>query len=232
MNFYNNKLNAKKYLSILNKYSKSFSREFLIKNFGIFMADKSFYRMLVCYKLLNETKKVNGDVVEFGIWNGNNLFTIKKIIDFLKVKKTVIGYDNFKGFPNPPRKNKNYKVGRLGAYAGDKNLIKYIIKFYNFKNIKIIDDDIMNLEKHLKSFSKLSFIYIDCNVYKPVTKIFELLNHRLSMGGIIAFDEANYKKSSGEGRAMNKFYLKNKNKYKKITLKKFYQPDVYLKKIR
>ena len=74
MNFYNNKLKAKKYFSILKKYPKSFSKRFIIKNFGIFLGDKSFYRILACYELLNQTKKIKGDVVEFGIWNGNNLF--------------------------------------------------------------------------------------------------------------------------------------------------------------
>jgi len=230
MNFYNNKLSAKEYFSIFKKSQNKFSKEFIIKNFGTFIGDKSFYRMLVCHKLLNETKKVKGDIVEFGIWNGNNLFTIKKIIDFLKVKKKLIGYDNFKGFPNPP--NIKSKKNKVGIYAGDKKFINYIIKFYKFKNIKIIDDDIMRLKRYLKSFSKLSFIYIDCNVYEPVAKIFELLSNKLSVGGIIAFDEGSYDKFSGEGKAMNEFFLKNKHKYKKINLKKFYQPDVYLKRIR
>ena len=87
MNFYNNKLTAKKYISILKKNNKTFSKEFLIKNSGIIMGDKSFYRMLAMHDILKSLKKVKGDIVEFGVWNGNNLFAIKKIIDFLKSKK-------------------------------------------------------------------------------------------------------------------------------------------------
>lgn len=233
MNFYSNRLKAKKYFDILKKYPKSFSKKFIIQNFGIFLGDKSFYRILACYELLKQTKKVKGDVVEFGIWNGNNLFAMKKIIDFLKIRKKVIGYDNFKGFPNPASlKNKKSKKNRLGIYAGDQNLINYIIKFYKLRNIKVINDDILNLKKHLKLFSKLSFIYIDCNIYGTTVKILDLLNSKLSIGGIIAFDEGNLSKFSGEGKAITEFYLRNKNKYKKIILKKFYQPDVYLKRIK
>lgn len=232
MNFYSNKINYKRYLKILNHYNKPFSKEFILKNFGLFVGDKTLYRLLLCYQLLLETKKVKGDVVEFGIWNGNNLFTLKKILDFIKVKKKVIGYDDFKGFPNPRPKYRKVKKGNLGLYSGDMNLIKYIINFYKLNNIKIINDDIMNLKKHLKSFSKLSFIYIDCDIYKTTAHIFKLLNKKLSVGGIIAFDEANNNKKSGEGKALREFYLENKKKYKKIVLKKFYQPDVYLKKIK
>ena len=223
MNFFNNKLNAKSYLKILKQYTKTPSKEFIIKNYGAFIGDKSFYRFLVCYKLLNKTKRTPGDVVEFGAWNGNNLFVIKKILDFLKSKKKVIGYDHFKGMPKAD--NRNY-------LKGDKEFIKYITKFYNLKNIRIIDDDIMNLNKHVKSFSKLSFIYIDCDLYKTTAEILKLLNHKLSVGGTIAFDEGNHNKRSGETKAMTEFFIRNKKKYKKILLKKFYQPDVYLKKIR
>ena len=232
MNFYDNKMDFKDYIDIIKNYSSEFSKEFIIKNYGIFIGDKSFYRTLSCFELLSKTKKVKGDIIEFGIWNGNNLFTLKKIIDFLNLKKNIYGYDNFLGFPNPLPKLKKVKKGKLGAYAGDPNLIEYIIKFFNFKNIKIINDDILNLKKHKKKFKKISFIYIDCDVYEPVTLILNELVDKLSIGGIIAFDEANKNKSSGEARALNDFFIKNKKNFKKFVLKNEYQPDVYLIKIR
>ena len=223
MNFFNGRLNAKRYLKVIKQYTKTFSKEFIIKNYGSFIGDKSVHRFLVCFELLNKTKKIRGDVVEFGVWNGNNLFVIKKILDFLKSKKKVIGYDHFKGMPKAD--NHNY-------FKGDKKFINYITKFYRLKNIRIINDDIMNLKKHVKTFSKLSFIYIDCDLYKTTAEILNLLNRKLSVGGIIAFDEGKRGKRFGETKAMNEFFIRNKKKYKKILFKKFYQPDVYLKKIR
>ena len=52
------------------------------------MGDKSFYRILKLSELFIDLKKVNGDIIEFGIWNGNNLFAIKKILEFYDLKKT------------------------------------------------------------------------------------------------------------------------------------------------
>ena len=46
--------------------------------------------------------------MEFGVWNGNNLITIKKIFDFLKIKKNIIGFDNFKGMPTADKKKLFY----------------------------------------------------------------------------------------------------------------------------
>ena len=58
--------------------------------------------------------------------------------------------------------------------------------------------------------------------------ILDNLDKKLSKGGIIAFDEALKNKLSGEGKALNEFYKKNRKKYKIVKLKKNYQPDIYL----
>ena len=220
-NFYNNKLTAKRYFNIIKNYKKPFSKTFILRNFGLFIGDKSLFKILKCFELIEQIKNIKGDVVEFGVWNGNNLVTMKKIFDYFKIKKNIIGYDNFKGMPTPDKKN--YFVGEI-------DLINYIKKFFRLGNIKIIKDDIMNLEKHYKDFPKLSMIYIDCDLYKTTSKILETLSDKLNKKGLIVFDEANFNINKGEGKAAREFYKKNKKKFDKIILKKYYQPDLILRK--
>ncbi len=229
MNFYNNSLTSRKYVSLI-KRKKINNKDFIFKNQAMLMGDKSFYRILKLQELLKDLKNVNGDIIEFGIWNGNNLFAMKKVLEYLDQKKKIFGFDNFMGFPNPVGYNKNKK--NKGIYAGDPKLIKFIINFFKFKKIEIINDDILNLDNYLYKFNRLSFIYIDCNVYKPVKKILELLEKKLSVNGYIAFDEGQNNIKSGEGRALNEFYKKNKKKFRLLKLKKNYQPDILLKKIK
>lgn len=221
MNFFSNNLSSKNYLKILKN---SFSKKFILQNSGILIGDKALYRQIKILEIIEKTKKIRGDIIEFGIWNGNNLFFIKKVVDYYKLKKKVIGYDNFSGFPNPAKLKKSKK----GKYIGKPELIKKIIKFFNIKNIDIINDDIMNLEKYSKKFKKISFIYIDCNVYEPVIKILETFDNKILKGGIIAFDEAQNKNNKSEGIAMMEFYNSNKKSYKLIKLNKNYQPDAIL----
>ena len=221
MNFFGNNLSSKNYLNILKN---NFSKKFILQNSGMLIGDKALYRQIKILEIIKKTKKIRGDIIEFGIWNGNNLFFIKKVIDYYKLKKKVIGYDNFSGFPNPAKLKKSKK----GKYIGKPELIKKIIKFFNIKNINIINDDIMNLEKHSKQFKKISFIYIDCNVYEPVIKILETFDNKILKGGIIAFDEAQNSQNKDENRAMTEFLCHRKKKYKLIKLKKNYQPDAIL----
>jgi len=221
MSFFNNNLTSKKYFEILKN---NFSKRFILENFGMLLGNKSFYRFLKLSEILLKTKNVKGDIIEFGIWNGNNLFTIKKISDYYDLKKKIYGFDNFSGFPNPPK----FKKKKTGKYIGKPKLIKKMITFFNLQKIFIVNDDIMNLPKYRKKFNKISFIYIDCNVFKVVDMILNELNHKISKGGVIAFDEARNKFNKDEGKAMMKFYMKNKKNYKLLKLNANYQPDAIL----
>ena len=221
MSFFKNNLTSKKYFEILKN---NFSKRFILENFGMLLGNKSFYRFLKLSEILLKTKNVKGDIIEFGIWNGNNLFTIKKISDYYDFKKKIYGFDNFSGFPNPPK----FKKKKTGKYIGKPKLIKKMIKFFNLQKIFIVNDDIMNLPKYRKKFNKISFIYIDCNVFKVVDMILNELSHKISKGGVIAFDEARNKFNKDEGKAMMKFYMKNKKNYKLLRLNANYQPDAIL----
>lgn len=221
MSFFNKKLNSKNYFKILDN---NFSKKFILENFGMLIGDKSLYRLMKLSEILIKTKNVKGDIIEFGIWNGNNLFSIKKMADYNKINKRIYGFDNFSGFPNPQKLKKKIK----GKYIGRPQLIKKIISFFKLRNIQIFNDDIMNLSNYMKIFNKISFIYIDCNVYKVVEKILNETNNKISSGGIIAFDEARNRFNKDEGRAMMKFYNKNKKIYKLIKLNPNYQPDAIL----
>lgn len=225
MNFYSNKLSSKKYLKVIRR-KKKLSKEYILQNFGSLIGDRSLFKFLVCFELLKKTKKIKGDIVEFGVWNGNNLLSLKKIHDYLNLNKKIIGYDHFKGMP------KDSRDFFRNSFHGDIRFLKKLIKFFGFENIRLINDDILNLKNNLNVFKKLSFIYIDCDLYLTTKKILELLSRKLSKGGVIVFDEGNQNiKKSGETRALKEFLKKNKKNFLKKYLRKGYQPDVYLEKI-
>ena len=218
--FFSNKLKANKYFSILKKYKKSFSRDFILKNYGLFIGDKALFKLLKIFELMKEIKDVKGDVIEFGVWNGNNIILMKKIADFLKINKKISGYDTFKGMT---------KADGGNLFKGDIHLINYITNFFKLKKIKIIKDDILNLKKNFNKIPKLSLIYIDCDMFKTTDLILKLLHKKLSKNGLIVFDEALLGKG-GEGKAAKLFFSKHKSNFTKLVLKKNYQPDLVFKK--
>ena len=90
----------------------------------------------------------------------------------------------------------------------------------------------MNLKDHRKKITNLSLIYIDCDIYNVTKNILETLKDKITKNGLIVFDEGNFNVRRGEGKAAKEFFDNNKKKFKRIKLKKFYQPDLIFKKIK
>ena len=81
-------MNTKKYKKITNLTKKhNFSNFDLISNYGLTLGDKNIYNIFTMFKIIERISKIKGDIIEFGVWRGNNSFMIKKIINFLKIKK-------------------------------------------------------------------------------------------------------------------------------------------------
>ena len=78
--------------------------------------------------------------------------TIKKTIEYLNINKTIIGFDHFKGMPFSTNGNDFQEIKAL----------QYFIKFFKFKNVKLIDDDFNNINQYqkLKKFLLLILIVI------------------------------------------------------------------------
>ena len=89
----------------------------------------------------------------------------------------------------------------------------------------------LSLNKKLAAqFKKkaILFIYVDCDLYEETLKILNFIDHKITKGGIIAFDEALRNTKKGEAKALKEFYQTRKKKYKLIKRLKFYQPDILL----
>ena len=73
----------------------------IIQNFGLYCGDINLFKILTIYKFIEKTKKIKGDIIEFGVWKGNTSLLIKKILDdrdkeFFYINRNII--DNHKIF--------------------------------------------------------------------------------------------------------------------------------------
>ena len=228
MNFFKSIQSSRKYFTIFKKTKINSEKFFFLSNIGLFVGNQSLFKLLTIYELIKDIKHVKGDIIEFGVWNGNNLLSMKKIIDYLNIKKKIYGYDWFKGLKNFSKYDQ--KINRK-KYIGNKKKIQNVIKFFGLKKIYLIDDDVSNFTRYFKKSKKFSFVYLDLDLFKPTIQILNIINKNLQKNGLIVFDQANKLEWPGENKAMQNFYFANKKKYKKIKLNKNFSPDIILKKI-
>ena len=140
------KLKLEKYKQItkLAKANKFNSFE-MITNYGLFSGNQNLFKTLTIYNLVKSIKNVKGDIIELGIHKGNTSMLIKKILDIFKIRKKLFLLDHFKGLIHYDPKDPVASRKHLGGCHAKKKHIESFIKFFNFKNIKLIDKDATTL---------------------------------------------------------------------------------------
>jgi hypothetical protein len=230
-----------KYLTQRKQVAKDVGFENLFEiadQFGLYSGIQTIAKSLAVYELVKQTLDVPGNIVEFGCWKGSNLLLMAKVLKLLQpnTMKEVFAFDSFEGLQTFTKKD-NVDGGKLrGAYKGNEKILREFIKLYEMEHwVHLIKGD---ATKTIKKFDKenshmlISFAYIDFDLYTPTQEALKFLNKRLSVGGLIAFDEALLPEWEGEGRAMVEFLEENEGRYEPSIVKFTRQPTAVLKRIR
>jgi len=176
---------------------------------------------------LNKTFSLKGDVCEFGIANGSTSALIANEIK--NTTKHLWLYDSFQGLSAPTKKdiliNDIFNLGSMRKYKSTMSYpdsyVKTKLKIINFPLSKthIIPGFIENTIN--KNFpKKISFAYIDFDLYNPTKITLEHLHKNMVKGGYLVVDDYNFF-SKGVKIAVDEFIKINKGKYRLIYPPKF-----------
>ena len=163
--------------------------------------------------------KLDGDIVECGIWRGGNIFLAKKIQDLFynEIKRTFYGYDTFEGMPEPSiydgeKVNKIYKLFESKNEKWTKASLEYVISsakkfFTNIENLKFIkgkvEETLINKENLPK---KISLLRLDTDFYESTKIELEILYPLLVQNGVLIIDD--YGDFLGCRKAVDDFFFK------------------------
>lgn len=186
------------------------------------------------YDILKEVQNIPGDVAEFGSWKGANVVFMSKILSIIQPlsAKKVHCFEGFEGLHTFHKKDGNQDATK-GKYKGNYEELINIIKLYNLEDRLKIHKGLIQ-ETVPKFFEKnksnvFSFLYYDADLYEPAKIMLDNFAQKLSVGGVMLFDEWNTPEWPGETRAVTEFLAKNKN-FKAITPTSCKQPTLLLKK--
>lgn len=142
------------------------------------MARKYNSRFELYNYIINENL-IQGDFLEFGVWEGESIRYFEKNINN-KVQK-FYGFDSFEGLPE------NW---RTGFSKGEFDLIGE--KPFDTENIKFVkgwfNESIPNFLKEVNLNLPL-FIHIDCDLYSSTRDVFKYLDKYINIDTYILFDE-------------------------------------------
>jgi hypothetical protein len=229
------------FLANRDEFAKSVGCENLyeyIDQFSLYAGAYTIGNKLFTYELLKEASKIPGNIAEFGCWKGSNLMFLAKVKSLLEPHspKRIVGFDNFSGLPDSVAIDGDYAAAQIGNYCGNEESLRAAIKLFGYNDLVelVVGDATKTIPQYMEANPDLvlSFAYIDFDLYEPCKIALELIESSLSVGGIIAFDEACTKEWPGETLAMKEFLNKTRHHYEPINNHFSTQPTLALRRIR
>lgn len=151
-------------------------------------------RFLYFKDLVDRTTGVEGDIVECGVGGAQSLLFLAILVKVGQDPRNLWGFDSFEGFPEPitaDQSPRNVKAGQnavsvkkvlrnINDYMDDMHFLKSRISL-----VKGFFQDTLTSYPH----EHISLLHLDVDLYESYKVCLEELYPKLSIGGIVAFDE-------------------------------------------
>jgi len=154
-------------------------------------------------------KGVEGDLVEFGIFEGWWINFLWQETERMGLQRRVYGFDSFEGLsePDPTRDGTFWKKGQyacgwekvaVNVQAGNRPRIKLVKGFFE-KSLRGPDARLAEM---------FCYVRIDCDLYAPARDCLNYLTTRLADGAILVFDDWPHVLGYGEQLAFEEWLVR------------------------
>ena len=168
----------------------------------------------VLLSLLQETlSDVSGDVVEFGCYRGDTSVVFERKIEEFRQEnpekplKFLWIYDSFEGLPEKSVEDSSvagdqFKAGELLV---TKREVIEKFKRSGLKIPRIRKGFFENLDPETDVPEKISFAFLDGDLYQSIKTSLKLVENRMSKGGIIVVHDYNNPELPGSSKAVDEW---------------------------
>lgn len=162
------------------------------------------YRAYNLWSLVAQTNHLPGDILEVGVWRGGTACVITRASNNTG---QVYLADTFEGVVKTGENDSFYKGGEH-ADASEEDVRAGLrqLQVSNFRILKGIFPDDHRQEADPLRFR---FCHIDVDVYQSALDVFEYVWPRLSVGGIVVFDDYGFLRCEGVTKLVDEMSLTN-----------------------
>lgn len=207
----------------------------VLESFSIFVRRVNLTKLLAFHELIKKTLDLPGDIVECGVYRGNTLLMLAKMIEIYSPGnrlKNVIGFDNFSGFQSFNKKDGGTAARRgkeIGGWnAGDfRDILFKIIEISDRDSfipraprVQLIEGDICRTAKEYVEENpglRISLLHLNCNLYEPTLSALEAFYPRVVQGGIVVCAEYGMKEWAGESAAIEEYFGNSQPRMQRMT---------------
>ena len=151
-------------------------------------------RFLYLYRLVAMTESVPGAVVECGVGQGWSLLSLALALRDRHSARSLWGFDSFEGFPSVSAADQSTRNARAGDYAVPMSVVMQRLRasgldeLYLRGALTLVKGPFTETLRHPEP-ARISLLNLDVDLYESYRTCLEALWPRLTVGGIVTFDE-------------------------------------------
>jgi hypothetical protein len=182
-----------------------------VDQFGLYAGTQTLASRLATYDILRKCVDVPGHIVEFGVGHGANIMFMAKVLQILRPNslKKIYGFDNSSGVADFHEFDGGAAKNNDGKFKGNEQVLHAAIDLFELQSwVHLVKGDARTtIPMFAEEFPEfiVSMAWIAFDLYESCRVALEFLAKRLSVGGVIVFDEAIDASWPGETRAMLEF---------------------------
>lgn len=158
-------------------------------------------RVALVASFLQGTLSVPGDVAEFGVYMGHTAIALDRMLAEKKSQKQLFLFDSFSGMPEVTHPlDQAWKKGDLASSMANVREL-----FRDSPRVKIVPgyfSETLPQNPHLR----FAFCHVDADLYTSIKECIAYILPRLSVGGVIVFDDYGFRSTPGAKEAVEEYF--------------------------
>jgi O-methyltransferase len=153
------------------------------------------YRCYELWTLVEQSKKLEGALIEIGVWRGGTGALIAKQALRCGIKDRVYLCDTFRGIVKVSDQDSTYKGGEHADTS--RGIVEQLVATLGLDNVTILEGIFPDQTAQLIEEERFRFCHIDVDVYDSAKGIVEWVWDKMVVGGIIVYDDYGFEACDG-----------------------------------
>jgi O-methyltransferase len=153
------------------------------------------YRCYELWTLVEQAKKLDGALIEVGVWRGGTGALIAKKASLCGINDRVYLCDTFRGVVKASERDSTYK----GSEHADtsRQTVEKLVAALELDNVKILEGIFPDQTAQLIEEKRFRLCHIDVDVYDSAKDIVDWVWDKMVIGGIVIYDDYGFEGCDG-----------------------------------
>ncbi len=146
------------------------------------------YRCFELWSLVEQSTKLEGSIIEIGVWRGGSGALIAKKAQLCGITEPIYLCDTFVGVVKAGPKDSCYKGGEH-ADTSRQTVEELVFGRMKLNNVRILEGVFPDQVSQLIEQPKFRLCHIDVDVYQSAKDIVDWIWDKIVIGGIVVYDD-------------------------------------------